>query len=133
MHAGTEMGFIPGALLIFKSNQKTGDYHKEMNSDNYMQWIKEKVLPNLPQNCVFVVDKASYYNVLSERCPTSASRKKDMEDWLLQHKIPFSSNFLKTELYDLVKLHKPRQNRYVLVLSAHGHTVLRLPPRSERN
>lgn len=33
------MGFIPGALLIFKSNQTMGDYHKEMNSDNYMQWV----------------------------------------------------------------------------------------------
>jgi transposase len=68
--------------------------------------------------------------VLSERYPTSASRKKDMEGWLLQHKIPFSSDFLKTEFYDLIKLHKPRQKRDVLdeVLSAHGHTVLRLPP-----
>jgi hypothetical protein len=95
-----------------------------------MRWIKEKLLPNLPQNCVFVVDNATYHNVISERYPTSASRKKDMENWLLQHKIPFSSDFLKTEIYDLVKLHKPRQKRYVLdeVLSAHGHTVLRLPP-----
>jgi hypothetical protein len=79
-----------------------------------MRWIKEELLPNLPQNCVFVIDNASYHNVLSERCPTSASKKKDMEDWLLQHKIPFSSDFLKTELYDLVKLHKPKQKRYVL-------------------
>jgi hypothetical protein len=85
VHTGTEMGLIPDALLIFKSNQNTGDCHKKMNSDNYMQWIKEKLLPNLPQDCVFVVDNAAYHNVLSERCPTSASRKKDMEDWLLQN------------------------------------------------
>jgi transposase len=130
VHAGTEKGFIPGALLIFKSNQKTGDYHKEMNSDNYMRWIKEKLLPNLLQNCIFMVDNAAYHNVLSDRCPTSASRKKNMEEWLLQYKIPFSSDLLKTELYDPIKLHKPRQKRYVLddILSAHGHTVLRLTP-----
>jgi hypothetical protein len=35
VHVG--MGFIPGALLIFKSTQTMGDYHEEMNSDNYMQ------------------------------------------------------------------------------------------------
>jgi hypothetical protein len=63
VHAGTEKGFILGALLIFKTNQKTGDYHKEKKSDNYMRWIKEKLLPNLPQNCFFVVDNATYHNV----------------------------------------------------------------------
>jgi hypothetical protein len=35
------------------------------NSDNYAV-EKEKLLPNLPQNCVFVVDNAAYHNVLSE-------------------------------------------------------------------
>jgi transposase len=95
-----------------------------------MRWITEELLPNLPQNCVFVIDNASYHNVLSERCPTYASKKKDMEDWLLQHKILFSSDFLKTEPYDLIKLHKPKQKRYVLddVLSAQGRAVLRSPP-----
>jgi hypothetical protein len=28
VRAGTEKGFTPGALLMFKSNQTTGDYHK---------------------------------------------------------------------------------------------------------
>jgi transposase len=48
----------------------------------------------------------------------------------VKHPVPFSSDFLKTKFYGLIKLHKPRQKRYVLdeVLSAHGHTVLRLPP-----
>jgi hypothetical protein len=80
VHAGTEKGFIPGALLIFKSNQTTGDYHKEMNSDNYFRWVQEKLIPNLPQNSVFVIDNAAYHNVRSEKCPTSSSRKEDMEN-----------------------------------------------------
>jgi transposase len=56
--------------------------------------------------------------------------KKVWKTGLLQHKIPFSSDLLKTELCDLVKLHKTRQKRYVLddVLSAQGLTVFRLPP-----
>jgi transposase len=129
VHAGTEKGFIPGTLLICKSNQTTG-YHKEMNSDNYLRWVQEKLIPNLPQNSVFVIDNATYHNVLSEKCPTSSSRKEDMENWLLKNKIPFSGDLLKAELYTLIALHKPRHKRYILddLLSAHRHTVLRLPP-----
>jgi hypothetical protein len=114
VHAGTEKGFIPGALPIFKSNQTTGDYHKEMNSDNYLRWVQEKQIPNLPKNSVFVIDNAAYHNVLSEKCPTSSSRKEDMENWLLQNKIPFSGDLLKTELYTLIKVLKPRHKPYIL-------------------
>jgi transposase len=130
VHAGTEKGFIPGAFLVFKSNQTTADYHKEINSNNYLRWVQEKLSPNLPQNSVFVIDNAAYHNVLSEKCPTSSSRKEDMENWLLKNKIPFSGDLLKTELYTLIALHKPRRKRCILddLLSAQGHTVLRLPP-----
>jgi hypothetical protein len=34
-HVGSESGFIPNALLIFKLQTKTGDYHGEMNFDNF--------------------------------------------------------------------------------------------------
>lgn len=128
VHVG--MGFIPGALLIFKCKQTTGDYHKEMNSDNYMQWVQRKLILNLPHNYVFITDNAAYHSVLSKKCPTSSLRKEDMENLLLQNKMPLTGDLLKTELYALIKLHKLRYKRYVLdyVLSAHGHTVLRLAP-----
>ena len=35
VHAGTCAGFIQGAKLIFKAESESGDYHKEMNSDNF--------------------------------------------------------------------------------------------------
>ncbi|KAJ4445926.1 hypothetical protein ANN_12612, partial [Periplaneta americana] len=35
VHAGGENGFVPNALLIFKSGLKTGDYHQDMNSENF--------------------------------------------------------------------------------------------------
>jgi hypothetical protein len=43
IHAGGEQGFIPNAYVRFKSQQKTGDYH------NYEKWLKERLIPNLPQ------------------------------------------------------------------------------------
>jgi hypothetical protein len=49
------MGFVPNALLIFKSGckSKSTDYHDDMNAENEE---KEKLIPNLFQNSV-VVDR----------------------------------------------------------------------------
>jgi hypothetical protein len=58
LHAGGCCGFIPNALVIFKSNQKTGNYHNEMNSKNYICWLKQKLIPNLELNSVLVTDNA---------------------------------------------------------------------------
>jgi len=55
-----------------------------------MQWVQKKLILNLPHNYVFVVDNATYHNVLSEKCPTSSSRKEDMKNLLLKNKIPLT-------------------------------------------
>jgi hypothetical protein len=34
-HAGSELRFVPSALLIFKLQTRAGDYHGEMNFDNF--------------------------------------------------------------------------------------------------
>jgi hypothetical protein len=48
---------------MFKSGTKSGDYHHEMNFDNYERWLKTKLIPNLPPNSVLLVDNAAYHNV----------------------------------------------------------------------
>ncbi|XP_046586413.1 uncharacterized protein LOC124292739 [Neodiprion lecontei] len=35
VHAGSENGFVPNALLLFKAGTKSGDYHDNMNYENY--------------------------------------------------------------------------------------------------
>ena len=35
VHGGGHEGFVEDALLIFKSGQKSGDYHSSMNSENF--------------------------------------------------------------------------------------------------
>ena len=98
VHAGTEKGFIPGAQLIFKSNQSTGDYHREMNDDNFMRWVTEKLKPNLPEKSVLIIDNASYHNVVREKCPTTSTKKQEMQDWLRNNKIPDTTDMLKIDL-----------------------------------
>lgn len=56
VHAG---GFVNNGLLIFKSHSKSGG-HRDMNSDKFEKLIKEQLLPNIPNNSVIVMDKATY-------------------------------------------------------------------------
>ncbi|XP_026324028.1 uncharacterized protein LOC113233205 [Hyposmocoma kahamanoa] len=41
---GSEEGFVDGGLLIFKSKKKTEDYHDEMNSDHFEEWLRDSVV-----------------------------------------------------------------------------------------
>lgn len=36
VHAGLEAGFVPNVLAKFKSDSKSGDYHDDMNFENYL-------------------------------------------------------------------------------------------------
>ncbi|KAI4455528.1 hypothetical protein MML48_9g00004442 [Holotrichia oblita] len=75
VHAGGKAGFVPNALLTFTSGAKSGDYHQDMNHENFMKWVKKQLLPNLPPKNVLVVDNASYHNVQIEKNPTSNTKK----------------------------------------------------------
>ncbi|XP_055941674.1 uncharacterized protein LOC129971722 [Argiope bruennichi] len=50
VHAGSSTGFLTGALLVYKASTKSGDYHGQMNYENFKKWVSEKLLPNLQPN-----------------------------------------------------------------------------------
>ncbi|XP_050516388.1 uncharacterized protein LOC126891251 [Diabrotica virgifera virgifera] len=80
LHIGSKDGFVDNGLLLFES-KKTGDYHEDMNSDVFEQWL-QRILPPLPQNAVIVLDNAPYHSRKYEKMPTSATRKADIQSWL---------------------------------------------------
>ncbi len=125
-----ETGFIPNALLMFKSGSKSGDYHADMNNVNYMKWLQEKLIPNLPPKSVIVVDNASYHNVSVEKNITFSQKKEEMQQWLDARSIPYQLTMTKVELYELIKPNKSKTKTYKsdVLLSMYGHTTLRLPP-----
>lgn len=127
VHAASEYGFVPNALLMFKAGEETGDYH---NKIKYKNWIQAQLIPNIPKNSVVVVDSTPYYNKQEDAAPTSNSTKSEMESWLLDKNIQFNPEMLKPELYTLICLHKETYKRYVIdhILAEHNHTVLRFPP-----
>jgi transposase len=130
IHLGEENCFVENALLMSKANSSTGDYHSQMNFENYEKWLREKLIPKLPTNSVVVIDNGPYHNVLLQRTPNSNSRKLDMMNWLASHGIPCSDDMFKPQLYRLIKIHKPRTQKYLVdhILSSYGHNVIRLPP-----
>lgn len=130
VHAGGCEGFIPNASLVYKANSTSGDYHDNMNLENYKKWLATKLLPNLPENSVIVVDNASYHNALSERVPNSNSNMHAMRTWLAEKNIPFEETMKKIELYDLILQNKDRFKRYVIdeLIRSNGFEILQLPP-----
>lgn len=89
-------------MLIFKSGAKSGDYHDDMNFDNFYKWLSEKLIPNLQPNSVIVLDNAPYHNKVLNLAPTSSSTKEVMIEWLVQKGIPVSTSMLKPEIYSIV-------------------------------
>lgn len=75
VHAGNSSGFIKDASLVYKAASTTGDYHSNMNFNNYVKWFNEKLLPNIPEKSVVVMDNTSYHNTRSSKIPTYNSCK----------------------------------------------------------
>jgi len=55
-----------GSEAYFESKKNTNDYHDEMNSDSFRDWL-EGVLPRLKDNAVIVMDNAPYHSAKVER------------------------------------------------------------------
>ncbi|XP_028040891.1 uncharacterized protein LOC114250967 [Bombyx mandarina] len=86
-HAGTENGFISNALLIFKSQSNSSDYHDDMNSTNFLKWMNEKLIPNLPARSLVVMDNAPYHCTQINKAPTMSTLKDEMRKWLRERGI----------------------------------------------
>lgn len=130
VHAGSSEGFVPGALLMFKSQTgNKGDYHDSMNSHTFKTWFLEQLMPNIPPRSLIIMDNAPYHNAQLNRAPAGNSRK-DVVEWLSDNGVPHDPSHTTPELYRLVQLHKRAKLRYEIdeLAAAAGHEVLRLPP-----
>lgn len=79
VHAGSRDGFVPGACLIYKASASTGDYHKQMDGNNFTKWLTTQLLPNLEEPSAIVMDNASYHSVQLDKCPNSTTRKAEIK------------------------------------------------------
>lgn len=128
-HAGSVNGFVEDALLIFRSSSQSADYHDDMNSTNFFKWMSEKVVPNLPEKSLVVMDNAPYHCTQINKSPTMANMKSEMQVWLREKEIYFEESWTKPVLYEIIKQNKgPPVYAVDELLKQHGHELLRLPP-----
>jgi len=129
IHAITVNGWVDNAQLVFEANKRTGDYHGQMNWGNFSQWFETQLLPNIPANSLIILDNARYHNVFAESAfPISTTRKEVLCNWLDKNSIPWTTDMLKPELYELCKRLAPApEYKLDQIAEAAGHSILRTP------
>lgn len=129
VNAITLEGWVNNAQLVFEAKKRTGDYHGQMDWDNFSAWFTKQLLPNIPENSIIIMDNASYHNTTEESTfPKSNARKESLRKWLDDKGIPWGEDLLKPELYALCKLFEPKpEYRIDKIAEAAGHSILRTP------
>ncbi|XP_060878988.1 uncharacterized protein LOC132951224 isoform X2 [Metopolophium dirhodum] len=129
VHIGSADGFVEGGLLCFESKKNTADYHDEMNGDTFYDWFCG-VLPRLKDNCVIVMDNASYHSVKKDPVPTTTWKKEDIQNWLKSKGVVLDKPMVKFRLLDMVNEIRPRHDKYVIdeLAKQYDCIILRLPP-----
>ena len=100
VNAITEEGWIPNAKLVLSAVQSTGDYHGQMNYNNFSKWFSAQLLPNIPPQSLIFMDNAKYHNLYVEDAfPISKTLKVELQQWLKSHHPDeYDDDMLKPEL-----------------------------------
>jgi len=129
-HAITKDGWVDGGQLLFEAKKRTGDYHGQMNWDNFSKWFRLQLLPNIPPRSLVILDNASYHNVLvDEYFPRKSATKEQLRSWLSLNDYPWREDMLKSELLELcARLAPVPQFRLDHLAAKHDILILRTPP-----
>ena len=130
VHAVTKDGWVEGAQLVFEAKKRTGDYHGQMNWDNFSRWFKGQLLPNIPPKSLIILDNARYHNVYSDNFfPNKSSSKEQLRRWLTRNSHLWREDMLKSELMESCTRFAPVPEYQLDILAAeHKVSILRTPP-----
>lgn len=130
VHAITQDGWVDNAQLVFEAKKRTGDYHGQMNWENFSKWFETQLMPNIPPKSKIILDNAKYHNVLAEdNFPRKNSKKEQLRRWLTRNGYPWWDDMLKSELLELcARLAPVPEYRLDKLAAMHGVSILRTPP-----
>jgi transposase len=130
VHAITKDGWVEGAQLLFEAKKRTGDYHGQMNWDNFSKWFKGQLLPNIPPKSLIILYNARYHNVYADNFfPSKSSSKEQLRQWMTHNSSPWREDMLKSELMELCTRFAPAPEYQLDILAAeHEMSILRTPP-----
>lgn len=131
VHAITVEGWMEGAKLVFQAKRRTGDYHGQMNFENFRRWFVDCLLPHIPASSLLVMDNAPYHNVYVDGAfyPSSSTKKSELQSWLYHHHSEvYQESMIKAELLDACRQLGPKPE-YALdqIARAEGHQIIRTP------
>jgi len=92
-HAGQQNdGLSDRTSRAFVGKKNSGDYHAEMNSSSWLNWLEESVLPKICGG-LLEIDRAPYHLVRNEATRPAASRfrKNQDADFLQAHTLVLPS------------------------------------------
>eukprot|EP00102_Acyrthosiphon_pisum_P026806 XP_016664016.1 PREDICTED: uncharacterized protein LOC100570997 isoform X2 [Acyrthosiphon pisum] len=123
VHIGSTEGFVEGGLLCFESK------NNEINNDTFYEWFCG-VLPRLNDNCIIVMDNASYHSVKKDPIPTMDWKKNDVIEWLVSKNCVIDRSMVMCELMQMVNEIRPLYDKYLIDEEAlkTKKVVLRIPP-----
>ena len=133
VNAITFNGWVDKAKLVFQANTNSGDYHGQMNYENFSMWFSEQLLPNIPEESLIIMDNAKYHNILADDTfPTPRSRKEQLRIWLEDNHpelgLHNDPSVLKAEMYDRCKELAPQPEfKLDQIATQFGHRILRTP------
>jgi transposase len=127
-------GLVAGSVWAFCLRQKRGhqgDYHKVFNGENFVQWWKDQLLPNLKQPSIIYLDNAKYHLVYGDHVPKASKMHKHECMYYLQEKgVDFEASLTAIELKKLVKDHVAANEKIEIIRLSEleGHRVELTPP-----
>lgn len=125
---------IPESTWIFCPQQRSahhGDYHKNFDGNNFVQWFKDKLLPNLSGPSLIILDNASYHKTKANTVPKpSKMRKMEIIGKLKELGVPIAEDVsavearfaLRQYIYDNIK------PEISYIAEDHGHKIIWTPP-----
>ncbi len=130
VNAITKDGWVDNAQLVFEAKKRTGDYHGQMNWENFSTWFQSQLLPNIPPKALVILDNAKYHNVLADNFfPSTSSKKEQLRSWLTRNGYSWRDDMLKAELMELcTRLAPVPEYKLDKLATQHGVSILRTPP-----
>ena len=74
-----------------------------MTGEHFEEWFKDILIPNVPSNCLIVMDNASYHSCKCVEVPTKSWTKSKLIEWIVYYEISFPHDCLMSELYTIAQ------------------------------
>jgi transposase len=131
--AESKAGIVPNTYWRFcpQSTAQTGDYHKAFNGENFLNWWKVQLLPNLHQPSIIIMDNASYHMLRAAGTPSVNKMKQvEMQAWLREKGEEVDDAWLAPQLKVKCSAYIKEKVPYEVTRLAEeqGHRVLFTPP-----